>query len=454
MTTADRRALPALTAALATAALAWGVARRPPRAAPPAAAAPGLSCADAEREWAARPERFETGLRAADCFLREERPAAAEAAARGASRLSRDRGREDEARAGDALARALFARGRRAEAARAWTDAAALRPGDAGLRRSAAKGLLAAGRPREALAQARALPDRDGRGSRAADLILRAEILLALSRRDAAAADLRGAGDPAAVRAALREASRDGRERGALDLADLWVSVEREAAAADRADALVERALARAAAGETGAGADFEAAWKADPGARERRLGDFLGWLDGERGRGRSAEVLKALDRALAAGLKSPKDRAAALTARAAVKWETRDAAGAGKDFARALKADPARSCLDAPALADRGRLPEAYFAGCLKSYPDDPGLLADQGVALFKSGRKAEAEASLRRSLALDPGRLPAALSLDAVLGGGAEGRRVLRAALAKSRDAPDSALRRTAESALKDGR
>jgi hypothetical protein len=98
--------------------------------------------------------------------------------------------------------------------------------------------------------------------------------------------------------------------------------------------------------------------------------------------------------------------------------------------------------------------MPVAYFDGCLTRFPADPGLLSDRGVALWRAGRRDASLASLRAALAADPGFLPAALSLEAALGGGAEARAALRRALARTKEPEDSPLRRQAERALKSRR
>ncbi len=57
-----------------------------------------------------------------------------------------------------------------------------------------------------------------------------------------------------------------------------------------------------------------------------------------------------------------------------------------------------------------------ASFARVLREDGPDARTETDYGVALYKSGRRAEAEKAFRRALALDPAFEPARLSLDVV--------------------------------------
>lgn len=132
------------------------------------------------------------------------------------------------------------------------------------------------------------------------------------------------------------------------------------------------------------------------------------------------------------------------LTARAFARWTGRDPRGASSDFLRALSLDAWSACHPSESLVDPGGMPPAYFDGCVKRLPRDAELWADRGVSLWQAGRAAEARSSFRAALKEDPGSLTAALSLEFALGGEkGEAARVLRAALAASREPADSPLR-----------
>jgi tetratricopeptide (TPR) repeat protein len=295
--------------------------------------------------------------------------------------------------------------------------------------RGLAELLLASGRPAEALPLLDAAVSGDSEpSSRAASLTLRARVLLALGRRDAAAADLRaaasggGAGSVAEASAIAAAAAKSAKSlKDALPFADIM-----SAAAAD----------ARLGA----AGAE---SW-----------GRYAGWLAGLREKNGGGDALAAAEHGLGGALTSapPEIRAGALTARGALRWDAGDQAGALSDFSAAMKADRAAACRRAPLVADPARLPASYFEDCLRLFPRDPVLLANQGFALWRDGAPARALAAWRAALAADPGNLAAALSLRAALGaaGDAESRALLAAALRLSREAKDSPLRKAARESL----
>jgi tetratricopeptide (TPR) repeat protein len=65
----------------------------------------------------------------------------------------------------------------------------------------------------------------------------------------------------------------------------------------------------------------------------------------------------------------------------------------------------------------DRPERAAAAFAAVNARYGEDGRTWSDRGVALYRAGRKAEAEKAFRRALALDPGFEAARVSLDVVL-------------------------------------
>ena len=289
--------------------------------------------------------------------------------------------------------------------------------------RGLAELLLSSGRPREALPLLDAALASDAEPtSRAASLMLRARVRLALGLAAAAAADLRAA---AAADAAQASSAGAVAAAGATD-----APVFRDALGL--AEILVEGA-------SEGSGA--QEAWRR-----------YDGWLGSLREKGRDADALSAVDAALRGRLSRAPAAilAKALTARAALRADARDERGFAADFEAALRADAAAACRRPPLLADPARLPAAYFAACLRRFPGDAVLLADQGVALWRVGRRPEALASLRAALKADPGSLPAALSLDSAVDGAPEGRAAVETALARSREPRDSPLRRTAHEVL----
>jgi tetratricopeptide (TPR) repeat protein len=81
----------------------------------------------------------------------------------------------------------------------------------------------------------------------------------------------------------------------------------------------------------------------------------------------------------------------------------------------REKKRDPRADCLAPNPGVDRAALPPSFFDACLEAFPGEPSLLADRGVALFRLGRRADAEDAFRAAIAAKADYLPAYLSLAA---------------------------------------
>lgn len=272
---------------------------------------------------------------------------------------------------------------------------------------------LAHGRPREALAYAERLADSAGGAppaERADDERQKARLQLELGDACAARRSLERslALDPAdgeAPRLLMRLELSLGRAREALGAADLLVAASTAAPAAERADALRQRARLRLELGDgAGARADFERALAASPEDLDSLW--MLVSAPGEKP-GEALELVKS-HRPSAPGL-----RARWLVLRGMASAMAEDAASARGDFEAAVKADSAAVCFGDLAADRRDRLDPLFFTACLGAFPGSAALRSDRGVALYRSGRAGEAVADFRRAVELDPGLLEARLSL-----------------------------------------
>jgi len=418
----------------------------------------GEACRAFQAAWRRDRGLFEAGLKTVSCLAGERRMRSAEDVARQLVELG-PRDGAAQARARAALARVLAASGRAAQAGAEWSRVAALHPPEAALRLEAGEGLLAAGRASAALAQAReSRREAKEEDERIQSLMLEAKALKALGRADEGRGVMAAAEGTSVLVAAIVKACAAKRFGDALSIADALVLKSARGSPFESARARVLRGRVLLFSGRPESADDEFARAAAVAPVVAASWADYLGWLKSLRARGRDAEARAFLDRALAGPLGSdaPVARASALAARGAIRGDLGDAAGASEDLAAAVAAQAETACRARPDLVDAGRLPARYFADCLKAFPRDAGLLSDQGVALWRDGKRAEAVSSLRAALDADPARLSAALSLAAALAPDAdgEGRRRLRMALDLSAEPKGSPLRATARTVLAGGK
>jgi Tfp pilus assembly protein PilF len=251
-----------------------------------------------------------------------------------------------------------------------------------------------------------------------------------------------GPHDAGSLQDSIERALAQGHPRDALADADRLVAAAKDASAVERAEAYRRKAAVQhALADATGEEDSLRRALEAAP--RDARV--LRAWSEFQAGLGRPTEARDALRRALEASpgeaetlrllLDSSRDkpaealasfsaappdggaRAQWLALRAQARALAKDDAAARADMDSALAADAKAACYSPVFSRDRDRLEPVYFDACVTRFPQDAGLYADRGVALFSRGRVDDSVRDFRKTVALKPDEPDGYLSLASVL-------------------------------------